>query len=338
MATSVVERRAVQVFCSAQARLAGRRRRESRSQKTQLKERSRSGETRPAEGDENRSPAAGAKGSIDNLFSGILSDRCVLSRRVRVTILGSGSEGNATVFESGKTRVLFDAGLSLRRIRRRYQAAHGRPLEHLDGIVVTHSHGDHVSHVARVAKIFDAPVFMQAATAKCMKLESFEAIEPSHSFTIGALSVHPRRVPHDVPQVALVVRDGDDCVGLATDLGYVSKALAADLGSCRTLLLESNHCRKLLAAAPYPMFVKERISSSRGHLANTQCARLLKHLAKPPLERVVLMHLSQKANSPEKARRIARAALGKRIDLFVARQDEPLVLEERAPRQLSLAL
>ncbi|HJL31362.1 MAG TPA: MBL fold metallo-hydrolase, partial [Polyangiaceae bacterium LLY-WYZ-15_(1-7)] len=61
---------------------------------------------------------------------------------MRTVVVGSGSEGNATIFESGGTRVLVDAGLSVRRVRRRYEEATGEALGRVDAIVLTHHHGD----------------------------------------------------------------------------------------------------------------------------------------------------------------------------------------------------
>jgi len=62
---------------------------------------------------------------------------------VRLTILGSGSAGNCAYVETDETRVLIDAGFSLRQIRQRL-ATIGRAPENLTGILVTHEHADHV--------------------------------------------------------------------------------------------------------------------------------------------------------------------------------------------------
>lgn len=260
---------------------------------------------------------------------------------MRVTILGSGSAGNATLFESAGTCVLVDAGLSLKRTRRAAFDARGATLDHLDALIVTHSHSDHVAHAKRIAKKYECPVHIQARTLERVDLGATRTkiYEPHARFRVGALRFCMLPVPHDTPQVAIVVRDRDDCVGLVTDLGHIPRKLAGHLQHCRTLMLESNHDPELLAIAPYPLFVRTRIAGSHGHLANAQAARLLRRLAKPPLERVVLMHLSQKANSPEKAFRIAQRALGDHeAELLVAAQNKPLLLDELAAKQLSLAL
>jgi len=258
---------------------------------------------------------------------------------VRTTILGSGSQGNCTLFEAAGTRVLVDAGLSLRRVRKRAEEARGEPLDRVDAIVITHAHGDHVAHVKRVARHFDAPVFLRDETQKELDVDGLRVRPYARrgGFRIGALKVRVHPVPHDAPNVALVFDDGSDCVGLVTDLGYVPRGLGRALRNCRTLLLELNHDPQLLAEAPYPPFVRARVGGRSGHLANAQSADLLRELGPGVLERVVCMHLSERNNSAPKALRIAREACGEGIQIYVAKQNQALVLDDAAA-QLSLAI
>src|SRR5208283_5715515 len=65
---------------------------------------------------------------------------------VSITVLSSGSGGNATVLTGGRTRLLVDCGLSCREICRRLSEQAIAP-ESLDGILITHEHSDHVSGV-----------------------------------------------------------------------------------------------------------------------------------------------------------------------------------------------
>ena len=70
---------------------------------------------------------------------------------MRVTVLGSGSQGNATLFEAGNTRVLVDAGIPVGELKSRIENAHGT-LPAIDGVILTHAHGDHVRHVDATAR------------------------------------------------------------------------------------------------------------------------------------------------------------------------------------------
>ena len=80
-----------------------------------------------------------------------------------MTVLASGSKGNATVIAAGETRLLIDAGLSCRELLRRMAAA-GEDAESLDAILITHEHVDHVAGLAVLARRLRIPVFLTEPT------------------------------------------------------------------------------------------------------------------------------------------------------------------------------
>lgn len=255
---------------------------------------------------------------------------------MRVTVLASGSGGNAAVVQAGGARILVDAGVGPRVVERRMRRVFGRPLD-LDAIVITHAHGDHAGKVRPCARHFEAPVFLTEATRRRLDLDGVRTrpFRPDAPFAIGPVTVAPMPVPHDAPQVALVFEHRGRRTaraGLVTDLGHVPRGLARHLTGCELLLLESNHDPAMLEAGPYPAFLKRRIASPVGHLSNPQAARLLAQLG-PRTREVVLMHVSQKCNAPPRALACARAALrGRRVKLRVAHQDRPLDLRVRGRR------
>lgn len=257
---------------------------------------------------------------------------------MRITVLASGSAGNATLVESAGTRLLVDAGIGVRTLARRLRET--GTLDLPQAIVVTHAHGDHVSHCARLARRLRAPVFATQAAERGADLGAGVTRMPSRgAFRVGGIVVHTCPVPHDAAQVALVFDDGRHRAALATDLGEVTGALFDHVADCDALLLESNHDAALLERGPYPETLKRRIASARGHLSNAQACALLRRLG-PSLRQVVLMHLSETNNRPELARAAARDALVRRdVKLVVAHQKHPLVLELGGPargRQLTL--
>jgi phosphoribosyl 1,2-cyclic phosphodiesterase len=80
-----------------------------------------------------------------------------------MTVLASGSKGNATVIAAGTTRILVDAGLSCRELMRR-MAQVGEDPEALDAILITHEHLDHVAGLSVLARRFKIPVFFTEQT------------------------------------------------------------------------------------------------------------------------------------------------------------------------------
>lgn len=260
---------------------------------------------------------------------------------MRVTILGSGSEGNALLLESSTTSVLVDAGLSHRKLVQRFTALGRGAPDNVEAVIVTHSHSDHAAHASTYATRFGCPVRASEATMPSIHLRPTVQAEPftvGRSFVVGDITIHSRSLPHDAPQVALVFETKVTTVGLVTDLGHVPKGLERFLGVCETLLLESNHDPEMLAAGPYPETLKRRVGGSLGHLSNGQAGDFLARLAYAP-RRVVLMHLSKTNNSARLARSSAEAALGHRgTELLLAQQQQPLELDPVHAEQLQLSL
>jgi phosphoribosyl 1,2-cyclic phosphodiesterase len=260
---------------------------------------------------------------------------------VRITILGSGSGGNALLVESGTTSVLVDAGLSYRQLVQRF-AAIGREGPHgISALIVTHSHADHAAHASTYAARLGCFVRATDATMRSLRLgpsaraEAFAIGEP---FRVGDIKIHSRKVPHDAPQVALMFETKLTTLGLVTDLGHVPKGLLPFVSECEVLLLESNHDPEMLAEGPYPEALKRRIRGSLGHLSNAQAGDVLACLGHAPAC-LVLMHLSETNNSHALARRSAEAALGHRgTRVLVAHQQRPLELGGPRDAQLQLSL
>jgi phosphoribosyl 1,2-cyclic phosphodiesterase len=80
-----------------------------------------------------------------------------------MTVLASGSKGNATVIAAGNTRLLVDAGMSCRELLKRMAAA-GEDAESLNAILITHEHVDHVAGLAVLARRLGVPVFFTEPT------------------------------------------------------------------------------------------------------------------------------------------------------------------------------
>lgn len=245
-------------------------------------------------------------------------------------MLASGSGGNATLIQAGGTNLVVDAGVGPMVLEERMRRVFGQPLP-VSAFLGTHPHGDHIGKLDVCARHFDAPVFVSNATRRRLDLHGVRTrvFGRNAPFDVGAIRVDPMPVPHDAPQVALVFEHLLARAAIVTDLGHVPRGLAEHVAGCQALLLESNHDPAMLAAGPYPDFLKRRIASRNGHLSNEQAAALLATLG-PDTRDVVLMHLSTRCNVPMLALAAARAALKHRhVTLRVADQDEPLDLTVR---------
>lgn len=253
---------------------------------------------------------------------------------MRVTILGSGSSGNAILVESADTRLLVDAGFSGSDLERRLAAVEVPP-ESIDALFITHDHTDHTRGMGVAARRWGFPLYLTERTrAACRKLlrgdERISLYSSREAVRLGSLEISPFLTVHDaVDPVAVTVTDSRSGrkLGVATDLGRPTATVRAALRDCDLLVLESNYDDVMLRQSIYPWSVKARIAGSHGHLSNRAAAELATELAHPGLACVVLAHLSERANDPRLAEEVVGEALRRvryRGPLLTGRQDEPL--------------
>jgi phosphoribosyl 1,2-cyclic phosphodiesterase len=234
---------------------------------------------------------------------------------MRFASLGSGSEGNGLVVESGETRILVDCGFGVRDTAARL-ARLGLVPGDIAAIFVTHEHSDHVGGVAAFAARHDIPVWLTFGTLDAVA-ERLADVPRVYSFdshdvlAIGDLEVRPFPVPHDARDpVQYVLGDGGARLGVLTDLGVVTSHVEASLTGCDALVLECNHDEAMLAGGRYPYPLKQRIAGRLGHLCNDAAAALLRAIDTSRLRHVVAAHLSKENNTPDLARAALAGALG----------------------------
>lgn len=249
-----------------------------------------------------------------------------VAKGLSVCVLASGSRGNATYVSDGRTAILIDAGLSGIEIQRR-MAARGLNPADLDAILVSHEHADHIHGVGVLSRRFELTVHisdrtLQASGAAMGQLSAIVPFACGRTFAIGGLTIHPFSISHDAEDPAgFTISTGGVKIGLATDLGIVTKMVSTHLRCCDILILEANHDARMLVDGPYPWHLKQRIRGRSGHLSNDDAACLLETLRHERLMHVVLAHLSEENNTPGKAMETVEAALnGTRIELQVASQ------------------
>jgi phosphoribosyl 1,2-cyclic phosphodiesterase len=254
---------------------------------------------------------------------------------MRFALLGSGSEGNALVVQVGQTRVLLDCGFSLSETLSRLARLDLQP-EQLNGIVVTHEHGDHISGVARLARKFELPVWLTHGTLRAQSAAfaglSITGINPHLAFAVGDVQVQPYPVPHDAAEpVQYVFSDGTRRLGVLTDAGSATPHIEATLSGCHALVLECNHDAGMLADGDYPYSLKQRVGGRYGHLNNADAAALLGRLDNSRLQHIVAAHLSRKNNMAELAVAALSGVLGCAPDqVAVATQEQGLDWREIA--------
>ncbi|MBW3630576.1 MAG: MBL fold metallo-hydrolase [Gemmatimonadetes bacterium] len=253
---------------------------------------------------------------------------------MKVTVLGSGSSGNAILVESQQARLLVDAGFSGRDLERRLAAVEVAP-ESIDALLITHDHCDHTRGMGVLARRWGIPLYITETTRSACAdlLTGTEDVRPyasDQSVVVGDLLVNPFLTVHDaVDPVAVTVTElpTGDKLGIATDLGRPTATVRHALRHCDLLILESNHDEIMLRESPYPWSVKARIAGSHGHLSNRAAAELATELVHAGLGCVILAHLSESSNDPGLAYDVVAAALDRHHfdgEIQVGVQSRPL--------------
>jgi len=184
-----------------------------------------------------------------------------------------------------------------------------------------------ISGTAQVSAAAEAPAPAKDPTF----LPSVKYFQAGQPLQIGDISVSPFTIPHDaVDPVGFVFQAEGVRMAVATDLGYVTPNVKAQLKRLDLLLLESNHDLEMLRDGPYPWSVKQRVLSRVGHLSNEAAAQFLETEYDGQATYVILGHLSESNNLPELARVTAERALNGRASLLanrllLAAQHEPML-------------
>jgi phosphoribosyl 1,2-cyclic phosphodiesterase len=266
---------------------------------------------------------------------------------IRVSILASGSSGNCTLLETSRTRLLVDAGLGKKETLRRLTLIE-QSTGHVDGIVISHEHSDHIGGLLALAggEWRNLTIYLTPAThaeivsalpeRRQKRLQRVEFIKAGQRFAVGDIEVAPFAIPHDAADpLGFTFSSGGVKVGIVTDLGYLPELVKIHIRDCDALLLESNHDLEMLKVGPYPWHIKQRVMSRTGHLSNDCVSEFLADPegfdGKPRY--LVLAHLSENNNNPVVARISAEVALDRRRDsstpflgqLMLAEQHQPLL-------------
>jgi phosphoribosyl 1,2-cyclic phosphodiesterase len=236
---------------------------------------------------------------------------------MRCTTLASGSKGNCFFIEGESGALLIDAGLSAKETLRRMAAA-GLDAGKICAVLVTHEHGDHIRGLEVLMKKLNIPAYATEGTLHDFLHNRRTSDKPidcrvcrhDDEFTVGDFSIEAFKTSHDaVDPCGFVIRENGLRFGYCTDTGILTSPMLEKLRRCDGIVLESNHCPDMLANGPYPEFLKRRIRSQHGHLSNKDAADGMRLLGKD-LPQVILAHLSETNNTPERVTASARNGLG----------------------------
>lgn len=259
---------------------------------------------------------------------------------LRFISFGSGSSGNSYLLQNDNDMLVIDSGVGVRTLKKYYHD-YGLTLAHINNILITHDHADHVKSVGAISNAFNIPVFSTSDVHKgirknyCVrkKIEPQNeiCIEKGKTYQIGSYKVTPFGVPHDsTDNVGYKIENSGITFCLMTDIGHVTDEIRDNVACADYLVIEANHDEQMLKNGPYPQYLKERVAGENGHLSNKVCAETIAQYASDKLKHVWLCHLSEENNHPELLRKTIEDFLGqngekigKRIKVDILKRKQP---------------
>jgi len=239
---------------------------------------------------------------------------------MQTSALASGSSGNSFFIENNSSSFLIDAGISCKQIVQRIESLNKKP-ENLKGIFITHEHIDHIRGVDVLARNYSIPIFMtKKCYDNCNQLCSdpslIKFIEKDKIFDLNGTKILPFSKNHDANDpVSYSIVSKNKKISVMTDIGVPCNNVIEHIKDSNLIFLESNHDVEMLENGRYPIYLKRRISSDKGHLSNYTASLLILQHATSNLKHIILSHLSENNNTEEIALDTIKTLLKYREDL-----------------------
>lgn len=240
---------------------------------------------------------------------------------MKISALASGSSGNCFYVENDRKNqsILVDCGISCKQIEQRMNNINRNPKK-IKAIFLTHEHSDHVRGVDVFARKFQVPIFapkkMIHETFLCSENNLINGIKNDETIKIAGLEISAFPKSHKAidPVSYGILQDGKK-LGMMTDVGFACKNIINNVGDSNFLCIESNYDEKMLMEGKYPWPTKKWISSDIGHLSNVQSAACVLEHGSKKLKNIMLCHISQNNNTPEKALDTYSYFMKQRLDI-----------------------
>lgn len=242
---------------------------------------------------------------------------------MKISALSSGSSGNCFYIENDKKNqsILVDCGISCAQVEERLAAIKRSP-EKIKGIFLTHEHLDHIKGADVFARKFNVPIFaakkMIQESFLCSESDLLNGIKNDETMKIVGLEISAFSKSHKaLDPVSFSIFDSkqNKTLSIITDAGYACKNICDNVSISNFLCIESNHDLEMLEKGLYPWHLKKWIRGDKGHLSNTQAACCVAEHATKKLKNIVLSHISEHNNTPEKALTTFSYMLNQRKDL-----------------------
>lgn len=208
-----------------------------------------------------------------------------------LTSLSSSSKGNIHILENGKTTILLDCGIKFHRLSSELNFIN------LDGILITHEHGDHIAGCESISQNKKTMFFSTEETLDKVNVPQFMkcSINPFKMIKIGTFSIIPFEIKHDaIHPVNYLIKDNTSGAQLLyiTDTGYIDNLEFKDIDY---FLIECNFDEEWFNKSELTTtesIKKKRLFSDVGHLSIQKTITFLKRTINHNTKKIILCHIS----------------------------------------------
>ena len=238
-------------------------------------------------------------------------------RHLTVQSLGSGSSGNAYIVKTQTTVILVDCGVGIRQITAAL-ALHSLDVAHIDAVVISHEHSDHVRALDGLRRR-GRSIVTTGGTADALKIGVGDhlRVTSGSANVIGDVVLTALATSHDAAEpFGVTIAAPGGVISILTDMGCPNEAVIRACGRSDLVVIEANHDVNMLRLGPYPLHLKRRVGSDLGHLSNRQTGEILAEALSQPSqgpETIWLAHLSTTNNRPAVALETVRRITGDRL-------------------------
>ena len=221
-----------------------------------------------------------------------------------VSILASGSNGNATLVETSEYKFLIDDGISFKMLLQRLNEC-GKDIHGINGIFLTHEHVDHVAGLKVLLKKVPLKTYITKGTYDGLNIETKEVVNSSDVVIVksedvisfGDTKITILKSHHDAREpIGFLIEECNKKMVYITDTGYVDQMYFPLIKNADLYVMESNYDVELLWSSGRPFDLKKRIDGDHGHMSNDMSAVLLAKLIGPNTKEIVLAHISDDCN------------------------------------------
>ena len=216
---------------------------------------------------------------------------------MKYNLIASGSKGNSLLIKSKDDVLLFDCGISLKRLNEGLQVFNCSS-DDIKDIFLTHTHEDHIKNVV---KLNTDKIYVGAKKVKDKIINVDHILKEYQTITVNNLKVFTIPLSHDCSDSTFgyIIDNGITKIAYVTDTGFIPEKNFQYLKNLDYYIFESNHDPKMLYESKRPEHLKNRILSDKGHLSNSDSSYYLANLIGDKTKEIVFSHLSEECNTPE---------------------------------------